>query len=195
MTMTREDLLKPFIENKNVLDIGSVGQSDEYLFWDFLEKNCNTLTGIDLPAAKQTAKNLFSLNDSDLSHSKDTRIVFGNMETHSFNQKFDVIFAGDVIEHVSNQGLFLENIKKHLDLNGKLILTTPNAKWPTVFLKPNPTHVLWHDKFTLEILFRRVGFDITEIKYYFGNKPNYSLLKKLLVWKQSLFIVAVANKG
>ena len=188
--MTREEIIKPYIEGRNILDIGSVGQSDEYLFWDFLQRNCKKLTGIDLPTAKNTAQDVFGLDTKSLQHSADTRIVFGNMETYSFDEVFDVIIAGDVIEHVSNQGLFLTNIKNHLGADGKLIITTPNAKWPTVFLKPNPTHVLWHDKYTLNILLERAGFRIQDMKYYYGNKPHYSVVKKILTWRQSLFTIA-----
>ena len=102
---------------------------------------------------------------------------------------FDVVVAGDVIEHVYNQGLFLNNIHKHLNDEGKLIITTPNAKWPTVILKPNPTHTLWHDRFTLEYILKEHGFKIDKFLYYYGNKKNYNLVARLLTMRQSICVI------
>ena len=42
------------------------------------------------------------------------------------NSYFDFIFAGEIIEHIFNTSLFLEEIYRLLKPNGYLILTTPN---------------------------------------------------------------------
>ena len=42
-------------------------------------------------------------------------------------RKFDVIVTGEILEHLPNQGLFLENAERHLKKKGVQILTTPNA--------------------------------------------------------------------
>jgi len=169
----REKIIAKYIENKEVLDIGSVGQTSEYNLWDFLEKHTNNLTGIDTQP------------------SSDSRIVAGNMESYNFNRQFDAIIAGDVLEHVDNQGLFLNNVKKHLKKDGHFILTTPNAKWFTVALRPNPTHTLWHDKYTLSRILNRCGFDVIFFKYYPGNK-RHNFLKKIVVFRQGM--IAVCKK-
>lgn len=50
------------------------------------------------------------------------------MEKTFFNgHKFDVVIAGEIIEHVFDTDLFLEKIRKLLKDNGTLILTTPNV--------------------------------------------------------------------
>jgi SAM-dependent methyltransferase len=41
-------------------------------------------------------------------------------------RKFDVIIAGDIIEHIFDTDFFLENIKLSLNENGMLLLSTPN---------------------------------------------------------------------
>lgn len=189
--MRRETVLLKYIRGKDVLDIGSVGQdldpisralvvkdeahSQKYYLWNFLKTHAQTLTGIDLEA------------------SPEGQIVRGNMETHSFGKQFEVIVAGDVLEHVSNQGLFLENIHRHLKPGGHLVVSTPNAKWWTVFLKPNETHSLWHDRFTLKEALRRARFEIVELHYYPGNKPHYPLWKRILAWRQALCVVAATT--
>ncbi|CAG1023174.1 hypothetical protein MTYM_02247 [Methylococcales bacterium] len=184
--MIREAIIKDLIRDKDVLDIGSVGQSDEYSLWKlYQDSNLKSLTGIDLPNAKNVAKEEFHLNNMN----NDTRIVFGNMETHQFGHGFDVIVAGDVIEHVENQGHFLRNIWRHLNDDGKLILTTPNAKWPTVFFKPNITHTFWHDKYTLARISELTGFEIEFFRYYYGNKPSYPFALRPLLLRQSLLVI------
>lgn len=184
--MIREEIILKRIKNKHILDIGSLGQTDSYSLWRlYKNSNLKSLTGIDLPSAEINAKEQFKVEH--IPH--DTRIVEGNMENFEFNRKFDVVVAGDVIEHVSNQGLFLQNIHRHLYDDGELIITTPNAKWPTVFLRPNPTHTLWHDIYTLERILSLSGFKITYKKFYYGNKKNYYFFLKPLIYKQGLLVI------
>jgi 2-polyprenyl-3-methyl-5-hydroxy-6-metoxy-1,4-benzoquinol methylase len=40
---------------------------------------------------------------------------------------FDVVVAGDIIEHLSNPGLMLDGIRSRLATNGRVIISTPNA--------------------------------------------------------------------
>jgi len=188
--MIREEIIAQKVKGKRVLDIGSVGQSDEYCLWGILSENSLELTGVDLPTSIDTLKSEFDVSPAGYSHGKDKRIVYGNMENIQLNRKFEVVVAGDVIEHVSNQGLFLDNIAHHLEPDGELILTTPNAKWLTVFFKPNATHTLWHDIYTLQTLLKRHKLSIKEWFYYYGNKKSYPWWQKPLVKRQSIFVVA-----
>jgi 2-polyprenyl-3-methyl-5-hydroxy-6-metoxy-1,4-benzoquinol methylase len=186
--MIREKIILDLIEDKDVLDIGSVGQTNNYnLFQLYQTVGYKSLTGIDLPDAEQTVNSSFNLDYQ--TENRDISIVKGNMENHSFGKEFDVIIAGDVIEHVDNQGLFLKNILKHLREDGKLVITTPNAKALPVIFKPNPTHTLWHDKFTLRRILEISGFKIDKEKYYFGNKEHYPFYLRPLVYRQGLIII------
>lgn len=174
--MIREKIIKEIIENKDVLDVGSTGQTDEYNLFNFMKKYVRTIKGIDIVS------------------SQDPDIIHGDITKYSFNKKFDVIVLGDIIEHITNQGLLLDNLKKHLKLDGYLIITTPNAKWPTVFLKPNPTHTLWHDIFTIKRLLSLHGFKVVKYRYYYGNKKHYNFIKKILAFRQSLLLICKPNK-
>lgn len=171
--MIREEIILTYIKDKNVLDIGSVGQTDHYNLWQLIK-------------TKGQVKSLVGI---DVEPSDDEDVVQGNMETYSLNKRFDVIIAGDILEHVDNQGLFLDNIYRHLNDEGTFILTTPNAKWITVILKPNPTHTLWHDKFTLSHILNTHGFWIKHFQYYYGNKPYYNLIKKILAFRQGMLVI------
>jgi len=188
--MIREKIIEGLIKDKKVLDVGSLGQSDQYCMWTSIVKHAGTARGLDLPEGAVVAKEKFDLREEGLRHGKDSRIVYGNMESIDLKERFDVVVAGDVIEHVSNQGLFLDNIKRHLQPNGKLILTTPNAKWLTVLFKPNITHALWHDIYTLRTILERHGFCVEYWRYYIGNKPKYHFLKRILAWRQQILVIA-----
>jgi 2-polyprenyl-3-methyl-5-hydroxy-6-metoxy-1,4-benzoquinol methylase len=170
--MFREEFILKAIRGKEVLDVGSVGQTSSYNLWEQMKKAAKSLTGIDIVPSRAPAT------------------VCGNMESYSFGRFFDVVVAGDVIEHVDNPGLFLQNVHRHLKDGGALILTTPNAKWPTVFLKPNPTHTLWHDRYTLSHLLARHGFEVAYFAYYFGNKNHYNFFLWPLVLRQAMLVVA-----
>lgn len=169
--MIREDIILELIKNKSVLDVGSVGQSQKYGLWSLMKKQAKSLLGIDIEDS----------NDKD--------IVKGNIENYKFNKKFDVVIAGDLIEHLDNPGMFLDNINKCMHKDSILIITTPNAKWFTVILKPNPTHTLWHDKYTLSYLLNKHKFKIEYFRYYPGNKLYYNLVKRLLAFRQGIFVI------
>ena len=171
--MIREEIILAYTKDKDVLDIGSVGQSNEYNLWKLLKTQGQT-------------KSLWGV---DTEPSDDEHIIQGSMETCVLNKTFDVIIAGDVLEHVDNQGLFLDNIHHHLRDDGVLIITTPNAKWITAILKPNPTHTLWHDRYTLLTILSLHGFHIKHFQYYVGNKLHYNIIKRILAFRQGMMVI------
>jgi SAM-dependent methyltransferase len=50
-----------------------------------------------------------------------------HLEEVELDQKFDVILAGEMIEHLSNPGLFLRGIKRFMRPDSTLVITTVNA--------------------------------------------------------------------
>lgn len=187
--MIREAIIARHVTGRRTLDVGSLGQTDDYRLWDVLSDHAEELTGIDLDDAALAEVTLGTAL-AGAAVDPDPRILRGNMESDDLGRRFEVIVAGDVIEHMSNPGRFLDNCRRHLEPGGQLVLTTPNAKWPTVFLRPNPTHALWHDRHTLGHLLERHGFRVDEMRTYPGNKPHYPLPLRLLAWQQSLLAIA-----
>lgn len=43
------------------------------------------------------------------------------------SERFDIVFAGEIIEHILDTDHFLQNIKEVLKRKGKLIITSPNV--------------------------------------------------------------------
>ena len=56
-------------------------------------------------------------------------IYIASAETFELQQQFDTIIAGELIEHLANPGLFLQQARKHLAPNGRIVITTPYPAW------------------------------------------------------------------
>ena len=176
--MDRLHKIAELVRGKDVLDIGSTGDAagNDALFRTILAEAKN-VTGIDiLPSPHR-------------------HVVQGNMENYGFRKKFDVIVAGDVLEHIDNQGLFLANIRRHLRKDGLLFLSTPNAKWWTIIYRPHTTHVLWHDQYTLRLLLERAGFSIRELGFYHGNWTRAGFWNRLFYRRRQICVVCGIRDG
>lgn len=91
----------------------------------------------------------------------------------SLNDQFDVIVAGDLIEHLTNFEGFFENCARLLKKGGVLIISTPNPFFSDEFhyvaykrnFLINPEHTCWIDPQALSQLASRFGFQIEETHY------------------------------
>jgi 2-polyprenyl-3-methyl-5-hydroxy-6-metoxy-1,4-benzoquinol methylase len=140
---------------------------------------------------KQVAKEVYGV-DIDMSdvYSTDPHYRKSSAEDFDFSVKFDLIFAGDIIEHLSNPGLFLASCKRNLSHNGRLIITTPNAfnlfnlaekltkREPTV----NHDHTCYFNEKTLAVLLEKNGFRVAaaDSLYSLGIGFEESWRKKIL---------------
>jgi len=118
----KNELIINLCRNKNVLDLGCIDHSAENALGlgnKWLHKQIKEVaiqvTGVDI-----LEKEAIILNKLDFN------IVYADVENFELGKTFDVIVAGDLIEHLSNIGLFFENVKKHMCKDSILIITTPN---------------------------------------------------------------------
>ncbi len=104
-------------------------------------------------------------------------VVFGNAEDIVASKigLFDVVVAGELIEHLSNAGLFLDGAFASLKPGGVLIATVPNA-WAFSRIKQlykglddtlwtHPQHTCWYSKATIAELFQRHHFHLQELGF------------------------------
>lgn len=178
----RWDFIKKYVQDKNVLEIGPaelVGtvNKDKYERWIHrrISEKAKSLIGLE-----KNYEQVKALNDLGFN------IIEGNAENFHFKEKFDVIIAGELIEHLSNPGLFLDCAKENLKENGKLVLTTPNRYGILSIigvLKNNEVpkyekniakHVLYFDEDALNSLLIRHGFREIEFGYckWVGKEIN-----------------------
>ncbi len=106
-------------------------------------------------------------------------IFYSNVEDIDIflEDRFDIILAGEIIEHLSNAGLFLDNIKRFFSTETKMIITTPNAfcleLYIHAFLGTENVHIqhtCYYSYHTLKELLERHGFTIEKSYYYVGSK-------------------------
>lgn len=160
----------PYVKNKYVLDIGCVEHDlknkHKERIWvhDFLKVHASHVTGIDI--LKSEVEQL---------ERQGYDVSCQSAENFVFDRRFDVVFAGELIEHLNNPGLFLEQCFKHLTEEGCLILTTPNVfsisrllaiiKKRTNDPPVNEQHTAWYSPKVLKELLKRYYFETKSISY------------------------------
>ena len=88
-------------------------------------------------------------------------------------QKFDLIIAGDVIEHLPNPGQFLDSCRHALEPGGVLLITTVNTFGVARFAKAllyheavHPEHTAYYSHRTLQRLCAMCGLRVSLLGYY-----------------------------
>ncbi len=91
---------------------------------------------------------------------------------------FDVILAGEMIEHLANPGLFLRGVRRFMRPDSVLVITTVNAYCGLRFLiyalrgrggafEPvHPDHVGYYSYATIRKLLQGTGFDVRRFSFY-----------------------------
>ena len=127
-TNIRKDLVS-MIEHKKDLKVLEVGAGfGETLFYLKQQGIASEAIGLDIfqdMAKKDQYKNIDGF-------------IFGNseeLEWPQFNERFDVILLADVLEHLIEPGLVLEKLKKYLKPNGEILVSMPNIRHYSAFVK------------------------------------------------------------
>lgn len=184
----RFKLIKRLIKNKKVLDIGCV-QHNAYM-----ENNKNWIHKKIRKYAKSLTGVGFEKKEVEILRKKGYNIKYGDFETIDLKEKFEVIFAGNLIEHLFNQGLFLDNVNKHLEKEGTFILTTINCFGIRNFIwsilkgkvPVNVTHTCYYDFETLKFLLKSKGFQIKE-HHYFTDAVGWRYIIERILMVRKIF--------
>ena len=117
-----------------------------------------------------------------------------HLEDVPLNETFDVIVAGEMIEHLNNPGLFLTGIQRFMGPETRLVITTINAFSGMRFFwygltrnhgrnEPvHPDHVAYYSYSTLSLLVRRHGLDVSKFMFYdmgAEHRPGLRFIFKL----------------
>jgi 2-polyprenyl-3-methyl-5-hydroxy-6-metoxy-1,4-benzoquinol methylase len=158
-------IIADVVRGKETLDIGCVdheaGQEEKggWLHKVILD-NASYVLGLD-----------FAQKEVHELAGKGYNMVYGNAEDVNLERLFDVVVAGELIEHLDNPGRFLGNVKRHLRPGGRVVLTTPNPFYPKRILEilrfgkaqVHPQHVSWFCAQTLHVILERAGFSEVQI--------------------------------
>lgn len=93
-------------------------------------------------------------------------------------QAYDLVLAGEVLEHVANPGAFLEGCRGMLDPRGRLCVTVPNACSPKIAVRAlagfeavHPDHHVYYGPRTLTRTLETAGFKVQWMATYLA-KPG-----------------------
>ena len=144
------------------------------LLHQLLQGKCLDLVGLDLDAGcVELLRKQHGIHD----------IIVGDAEKlpeYFPGRTFDLVIAGDIIEHVNNLGLVLQGVKKILNPSGRLIVTTPNALAIKRVLgaallrqeRNNPDHLYFYSPMNLWQAANRFGFELHELKSFMYRAPG-----------------------
>jgi SAM-dependent methyltransferase len=163
----KRDWILKFIRGRKVLDLGCVGHSlgkmdSPYWLHGFIAQHAGSVLGVDILK-----------RDVEILNQQGYRVLCADVLTMDLRETFEVIVAGDLIEHLSNPGGFLDQANRHLTSDGTLLITTPNPVTLMRFFQllsrgrmdVNPEHTCWFTPQVLGELARRNGLRIAETAY------------------------------
>lgn len=206
--INRNDFIEQKCLDKVVLDLGCIRHNAEFALRDpnwlhrKIKKVAKRIVGIDyLPSEIEKLQ----IAGYDIILADITKPI-------SLDENYDIIVAGDLIEHLTNFEGFFDNCTRLLKKDGILIITTPNPFYIDEFLFVafkrsyliNPEHTCWIDPQALSQLGARFGYKIDEV--YFIRESwqlknlicetahhRYDILNG--VWQNDTFTFKVVRKG
>ena len=181
----------------DVLDVGCAGKKADGRIPDVattlhhaLKLVCKSLVGVDSDEGgiQLLAREGFEVTCDDVI-------------TMDLQRSFDLIIAGEIIEHLSNPESALKNLGKHLNKTGRLILTTCNPfyyRQQSKILRKgsiqvHPEHTAWYDPMTMGVLLNNAGFKIIKGAWLSSSKkwsPMVLLTNRRKYWNPNFLIEA-----
>jgi 2-polyprenyl-3-methyl-5-hydroxy-6-metoxy-1,4-benzoquinol methylase len=164
--------IQDLCRDKVVLDMGCIRHNAEFAL-----KDPNWLHQKIRSVAKKVVGVDYLPEEIEKLKKYNYEIVFGDVtKPIDIQEQFDVIVAGDLIEHLTNFEGFFDNCTKLLKPDGLLVITTPNPFFVDEFhfvafkghFLINPEHTCWIDPQALLQLSQRFGYSISEA-YYIKN--------------------------
>ena len=192
---------------KSVLQLGVLGdyrsyfESDRLGDWDFpvVSAEADYCLGVDKNEAGVTAANERGYD----------MILYGDAENLDVGQKFDVVYAGDLIEHLSNLQGFFDSCRRHMRPESSLFVATPNpyslallvaGLFSSIERRIFDEHTLLLHPKNLTTLAERHDFQMVDLTYYtIVDRRNAVVKVKSLLshwagcWRQNLHQAYVAE--
>ncbi|MDD3797808.1 MAG: class I SAM-dependent methyltransferase [Novosphingobium sp.] len=152
---------------KRVLDLGCVMHDPEsYASRYFLHR------AISEVAREAVGLDLYEAGVNQL-RARGYDVHVGDAENFAFDEPFDVIVAGDIVEHLSNLEGFLKSCDANLAEGGVVVVQTPNPwYWRNVVksvlyreVPNNLEHTCWFCPRTWRQLIERYGFELGAVQF------------------------------
>jgi 2-polyprenyl-3-methyl-5-hydroxy-6-metoxy-1,4-benzoquinol methylase len=197
----RQDMIAylPAKKDINFLDIGcSGGDTICFLKSKFLIK-------------KGTGVELFDLPDSNQSNPLIDKMIIGDIQEKNLelpHGSFDVIFCGDVLEHLHDPWGVMEYLKNFLKPDGILIVSIPNIReirtMYKIFIRGDfkyeqsgildKTHLRFFCKKNIQQLFIDTGYEILTVNPTFKTCPLQPSRRRINQLTLNLFNEVLAQQ-
>jgi 2-polyprenyl-3-methyl-5-hydroxy-6-metoxy-1,4-benzoquinol methylase len=189
MLQGRMDFVVDRCQGKKILHLGCVDEGlteerlrEKKLLHNKLISTAREVWGVDL-----NASGINLLRENGVSN-----LIVGNIEEIDKIEElgkhhFDIIVVTEVIEHLNNPGLFLQNVKTLFASDTKMIVTVPNGLRLTGLMHQmrgyesvHPDHNYWFSYKTLETLLKKNSYQIDEMfTYSFYHRFKFKKLNRL----------------
>ncbi len=167
--LDRFEVVRPYLEGHSVLDVGCASRF-KHPDWmhGLIDGVASELVGLDVAEGAVEAIRARGM---------DVRVR--DAQSFDLGQRFDRVFAGEIIEHLDNVSGFLQSARRHLSPGGQLVVTTPNPFYIMNFVyriggKPrvNGQHTCWFCEDTLRQVFERNGLRLIELRFFGHEVPT-----------------------
>lgn len=174
----RLDFIRTICAGRRVLHLGCTNYpytreaiEDSSLLHFEIDKVAASLVGID--ADEQGIAELRKQGNGQI-----IKADLERLDEAEIDEEFEVIVAGEVIEHLNNPGQFLSGIRRLMNAESMLVLTTINAYCALRFLQygfrgkrgksepVHPDHVAYYSPATLQLMVERHGLHAHRILFY-----------------------------
>lgn len=128
------------------------------------------------------SKKCYGIDSEALTRPDFIQCDLDNIHDHTFPKFYDVdlIICGEIVEHLSNPGYFLQDLRSTYP-RCQIIVTAPNAfhlsgqEWLVKRGRENVNqgHVCYYSYTTLKELLRRAGYTVTQ-NYWYKGRPYVS---------------------
>jgi SAM-dependent methyltransferase len=159
------------VAGKDVLDLGIVEvgpesvHSEHWLHRHVVAASKSCL-GVDIDAESVRAMQDMGLN-----------VIVGDVCALELPDTYDVVVAGDIIEHVHDLKGLLEGVVRHLRVDGEVLILTPNPWFWVRFvqglrnnIREHPQHTAWYSPGTMAELLSR--FDLEVVHWEWGSSQT-----------------------
>ena len=166
-----------YSHNRKVLDLGCVEHTEEAI------NSINWKHAIIFEKSSYCLGTDISIKGVEILNNLNFNVRVSDATSDEFlGDTFDLIIAGDIIEHVDNLGGLMLYLKRHLAQNGSVLISTPNPYFVKNWvggirgdMEINLEHCTWLTEFNMFEISRRYNFKISQIGYTQGRTKSRSI--------------------